>query len=138
MSILNTRGRNFLQDTTCRLFWLSVVVLQPWSLLHAAPGPDLPQPIQLDSGWMLQDAAVVGQGGDIVSSASYQPAGWHGATVPGTVLTSLVNDGVYPDPLYGENNRTNIPDSLCRTTWWYRTVFTPPAVLCWQARLADV
>ena len=127
MSIVNSLGRNFLQDTTCRLFWLSVVVLQPWGLLHAAPGPDLPQPIQLDSGWRLQDASAASQGGEIISSAAYQPAGWHGATVPGTVLTSLVNDGVYPEPLYGLNNE-NIPDSLCRTTWWYRTIFTPPVV----------
>jgi beta-mannosidase len=32
---------------------------------------------------------------------------------------------VYPEPLYGENNRT-IPDSLCRAAYWYRTLFTPP------------
>ena len=42
--------------------------------------------------------------------------------MPGTVLTSLVNDGVYPEPLYGENNReTIIPESLCKTSYWYRT-----------------
>ncbi len=47
--------------------------------------------------------------------------------MPGTVLTSLVNDGVYPEPLYGENNRPDkIPESLCRTDWWYRTTFTVP------------
>ena len=46
--------------------------------------------------------------------------------MPGTVLTSLVNDGVYPEPLYGLHNE-NIPDELCRTTWWYRTSFIPPA-----------
>ena len=48
--------------------------------------------------------------------------GWNAATVPGTVLTSLVNDKVYPEPLYGENNRPDkIPESLCRTSYWYRT-----------------
>ena len=47
--------------------------------------------------------------------------------MPGTVLTSLVNDGVYPEPLYGENNRPDkIPESLCRTSYWYRTQFTVP------------
>ncbi|NBZ95897.1 MAG: glycoside hydrolase family 2 [Proteobacteria bacterium] len=49
------------------------------------------------------------------------------ATVPGTVLTTLVNNKVYPEPLYGENNRPDkIPDTLCRTDWWYRTSFTVP------------
>jgi hypothetical protein len=88
----------------------------------------LPEPVQLTSGWMLQDAAKITQNAEAISSADFQTAGWHRATVPGTVLTSLVNDGVYPEPLYGENNRTNvIPDTLCRTTWWYRTPLVPPA-----------
>ncbi len=47
--------------------------------------------------------------------------------MPGTVLTSLVNAGVYPEPLYGENNRPDkIPDSLARAPYWYRTVFEVP------------
>jgi Exo-beta-D-glucosaminidase Ig-fold domain/Glycosyl hydrolases family 2/Glycosyl hydrolases family 2, TIM barrel domain/Glycosyl hydrolases family 2, sugar binding domain len=38
-----------------------------------------------------------------------------------------VNAGVYPEPLYGENNRPDkIPDSLSRTPYWYRTVFEVP------------
>ena len=62
-----------------------------------------------------------------LSKLSYQPQAWYKATVPGTVLTSLVNDGVYPEPLYGENNRPDkIPETLCRTPYWYRTTFTVP------------
>jgi beta-mannosidase len=53
---------------------------------------------------------------------------WYQATVPGTVLTTLVDNKVYPDPLYGENNRPNIiPDTLANTAYWYRTEFTVPA-----------
>ncbi len=53
---------------------------------------------------------------------------WYKATVPGTVLTTLVDNKIYPDPLYGENNRPNIiPESLCRTSYWYRNEFTVPA-----------
>ena len=49
------------------------------------------------------------------------------ATVPGTVLTSLVNDRVYPEPLYGENSRPEvIPESLVHTSYWYRTVVRVP------------
>ena len=43
------------------------------------------------------------------------------------MLTSLVNDHVYPEPLYGENNRPEIiPESLCHTSYWYRTVIRMP------------
>jgi beta-mannosidase len=53
---------------------------------------------------------------------------WYRATVPGTVLTTLVNNNIYPEPGYGENNRPNIiPESLCRTSYWYRTEFDVPA-----------
>ena len=98
---------------------LFIEVIRP-SHMHSSP-------LQLNSGWQLQDAALAPQSGAELSQPSFKPAGWHPAIVPGTVLTSLVRDGTYPEPLYGENNRPNvIPDTLCRTNWWYRTVFTVP------------
>lgn len=85
-------------------------------------------PVILGANWQLKDAAAVPQAGAEVSSPSYNAAGWYAATVPGTVLTTLVNNHVYPEPLYGENNRPErIPDSLAHTSYWYRTVFDIPA-----------
>jgi hypothetical protein len=87
----------------------------------------LPQPVTLSNGWQLQDAAKVPETGAVVASPKYKPRGWYAATVPGTVLTSLVNNRVYPEPLYGENNRPDkIPDTLSRSPYWYRTVFKLP------------
>ncbi len=87
----------------------------------------LPAPLRLNSGWQLQVAGQVSGSGEQISKADYQPAGWYRARVPGTILTSLVDDQIFPEPLYGENNRPdNIPDSLCRSSYWYRTTFTPP------------
>ena len=54
------------------------------------------------------------------------PPSWLDATVPGTVLTTLVDQGVYPEPTYGLNNMA-IPESLNREDYWYRTEFTPSA-----------
>ena len=86
------------------------------------------RPQELSSGWMLTDAATVKDGGAAISRPGYLAADWKKAVVPGTVLTSLVADGVYPEPLYGENNRPDrIPESLSRATYWYRTEFTAPA-----------
>jgi hypothetical protein len=92
-----------------------------------AASSSLPQPVTISEGWQLQDAAKVPEAGGAIAAANYKPQGWYTATVPGTVLTSLVKDGVYPEPLYGENNRPDkIPDSLSRTPYWYRTVFKVP------------
>ena len=88
---------------------------------------EVPAPVTLSDGWQLQDATKVPDGGVTISSEKYKPSGWYTATIPGTVLTSLVNAGVYPEPLYGENNRpAKIPDSLSRTPFWYRTVVKVP------------
>ena len=68
------------------------------------------------------------QSGEIVATSHFETSGWYAATVPGTVLTSLVNDHIYADPMYGENNRPeSIPESLSRTSYWYRTEVTVPA-----------
>jgi beta-mannosidase len=86
------------------------------------------QPAIPVGNWQLQDAAKVLAEGQSVSAVGYKPVGWYPAVVPGTVLTTLVVNGVYPEPLYGENNRT-IPESLCRTSYWYRTELTVPGSL---------
>ncbi len=86
-----------------------------------------PQPVTLGSGWQLQDVAKVPQPGAQVSAAGFDTNGWYAATVPGTILTTLVNDHVYPEPLYGENERPEIiPESLVHTSYWYRTVVRVP------------
>jgi mannosylglycoprotein endo-beta-mannosidase len=81
---------------------------------------------QTIDGWKMQDAAKVAGEATIISTAGFDPQGWYAATVPGTVLTTLVNNGVYPEPLYGENMRA-IPESLNKTSYWYRTTFSAPA-----------
>src|SRR5882724_3580557 len=97
-------------------------------LAQKASGSSM-EPVAIASGWQLQDSTKVAQAGMEISSASFQPAGWYSATVPGTVLTTLVNNKVYPEPLYGENNRPDkISESLCRTSYWYRTVFNVPKI----------
>lgn len=84
------------------------------------------QDVEMISGWKLQDVAKVSAAGAVVATESFRPEGWYAATVPGTVLTTLVDNKVYPEPLYGENMRP-IPESLNKTSYWYRTTFVVPA-----------
>jgi hypothetical protein len=87
----------------------------------------LPNPVVLAKGWQLQNVSKAPQPGAEIASARFNTRGWFSATVPGTVLTTLVNNHLYPEPLYGENNRPEvIPESLARTSWWYRTVIAIP------------
>ncbi len=76
--------------------------------------------------WSLVEAPKVAQDGAVVSTPTYDARAWYAATVPGTVLTTLVDRGVYPDPDYGLNN-TAIPESLNKQAYWYRSSFETPA-----------
>lgn len=76
-------------------------------------------------GWRLADVADVSDDGAALSRPGYAALEWIPAVVPGTVLTSLVKAGRYPEPLFGLNN-LQIPESLCRTSYWYRTEVDVP------------
>lgn len=77
--------------------------------------------------WRMIEAGRVGADAATVSRPGFDAATWYAATVPGTVLTTLVDRGIYPDPRIGLNNMA-IPESLSRQSYWYRTEFTPSAV----------
>lgn len=78
------------------------------------------------NGWRLAAAPDVVGNGATLSRGGVDTRNWHAATVPGTVLTTLVDRGIYPDPYYGLNNMA-IPESLSRQDYWYRTTINLPA-----------
>ncbi|WP_207435930.1 glycosyl hydrolase 2 galactose-binding domain-containing protein [Sabulibacter ruber] len=80
---------------------------------------------EIANGWEMYEASKVGSSGSAISKPAHNSAAWYNATVPGTVLTTLVEQGIYPDPYFGLNNLV-IPDTLCRQDWWYRTSFRIP------------
>ncbi len=77
------------------------------------------------SGWELTPAPNVTADGAAISQPSFVAKNWWKATVPGTVLTTMVDRGVYPDPDYGLNNLA-IPESLNKQDYWYRNEFKAP------------
>jgi PAS domain-containing protein len=98
----------------------------------AKPVPALPELAPLAparwqvNGWRLAAAPGVTADGAVLSRAGFDASRWYAATVPGTVLTTLIDRGVYPDPTVGLNNLA-IPESLAHQDYWYRTEFTLPA-----------
>jgi Exo-beta-D-glucosaminidase Ig-fold domain/Concanavalin A-like lectin/glucanases superfamily/Glycosyl hydrolases family 2/Glycosyl hydrolases family 2, sugar binding domain/Glycosyl hydrolases family 2, TIM barrel domain len=115
----------------------------PWTLPHAKSASSAPiaEPIAASNGlesrasglwtlgsWRLTPAPGLAVGGAKLSQPEYDDASWYAAVVPGTVLTTLIARGVYPDPNYGLNNLA-IPDSLSRQDYWYRSAFDAPSTL---------
>jgi hypothetical protein len=76
--------------------------------------------------WSLVEAPKISADPTALSTPGYDAKAWYAATVPGTVLTTLVDRGVYPDPDHALNN-TAIPESLNKQDYWYRGEFVAPA-----------
>jgi Exo-beta-D-glucosaminidase Ig-fold domain/Glycosyl hydrolases family 2/Concanavalin A-like lectin/glucanases superfamily/Glycosyl hydrolases family 2, sugar binding domain/Glycosyl hydrolases family 2, TIM barrel domain len=83
-------------------------------------------PRTLRGGWRLSPAPQVKATGDEISQSGFNDKDWLAATVPGTVLTTMVDRGIYPDPDYGLNNMA-IPETLAHQDYWYRVEFKAPA-----------
>jgi hypothetical protein len=80
---------------------------------------------KLNGGWKLAAAPGVKATGDVLSKPGFATRDWFAATVPGTVLTTMIDRGIYPDPDYGLNNMA-IPESLAHQDYWYRVEFKAP------------
>jgi hypothetical protein len=84
-------------------------------------------PWTIRGGWkLIAEPGMKAMGGEI-SKPGFATKDWLAATVPGTVLTTMIDRGVYPDPDYGLNNLA-IPEGLAHQDYWYRVEFkAPPA-----------
>lgn len=81
--------------------------------------------VPLESGWRLTMDDWADADGAGLSKTSVDTSTWLPATVPGTVLGSLVDQGKLPDPVAGLNN-LHIPEALSRHSWWYKRDFALP------------
>ncbi|KAL4637018.1 hypothetical protein ACB092_03G050600 [Castanea dentata] len=84
---------------------------------------------RLDSGWLAARSTEVSLSGTQLTT-THPPSGptapWLNAVVPGTVLATLVENKVVPDPFYGLQNETiiDIADSGREYyTFWFFTTF---------------
>jgi mannosylglycoprotein endo-beta-mannosidase len=86
--------------------------------------------------WKMKKAGEVAARSEDVSTSKVADDDWMPAVVPGTVLHSLVNNRIYPEPYFGLNNKLQsglIPDlndaGRDFYTYWFRTEFDLPGEL---------
>ena len=82
---------------------------------------------ELNTGWVCRKLEQVNVKGEELSKPDHAISSWLTATVPGTVLTTLLDNGMVPDPFYGMNNE-KIPDIYYtgrnEYTYWFVKDFT--------------
>ena len=106
------------------------------------------QSILIRNGWKVKSSLEVGDDGKKLSQPGVDTKSWAVTSVPATVLTALVRNGIYPNPYIGINNM-QIPDisdeynqendrlkyshipgkNPWKKPYWYRTEFDGSATL---------
>lgn len=102
-----------------------------FSLLFLAALNTQAQRYELNSGWLCANIKDANAAGNQISSSNFGLNNWLPATVPGTVLTTLLNNKMVPDPFYGMNNE-KIAD-IYKTgnehyTYWFVKDFDEKAI----------
>jgi exo-1,4-beta-D-glucosaminidase len=129
--------------------YLRLVCLLIYSIILLKCSANKPQEkkiLLLSDNWQLKSSFLIKEDGGEISALNYKPEQWYKTTVPATVLTALVKNGVYPDPRNGldcyripdasdEFNKKNDLEKFSylprkRNPWsdpyWYRTEFKMP------------
>ncbi|PZP50322.1 MAG: glycosyl hydrolase, partial [Pseudopedobacter saltans] len=82
---------------------------------------------ELNTGWVCKNVKEIKDNGTAISKNNYSVKNWMSAVVPGTVLTTLLENKKIPDPFYGMNNN-KIPDIYFTGketyTYWFLKDFT--------------
>ncbi len=84
-----------------------------------------PRSYSLKKNWLIHSSGSVAAGGAAITAPSFRLQNWYNAKVPSTVLGNLIADGVYKDVFRGRNLAA-ISDSIFKSPWWYRAVFSLP------------
>ncbi len=117
-----------------KVVFIFILIGFAWHLVAKQSGnlitlPATGEIVLLNKNWVARQATYVMIDGAVLSSGQQDFRSWMPATVPGTVLTTLLNNGLIPPPHYGLNNEL-IPDIFHTGndfyTYWFINQFTLP------------
>jgi hypothetical protein len=84
------------------------------------------QTFEINQGWKAKRISETGLSGEELTVSYLPDSTWIEATVPGTVLNTLIKNGLAPDPFIGLNNAA-IPDIASAGhdyySFWFHNVF---------------
>ncbi len=96
--------------TILRFFLASLLTFVIYPFEAAQKGTGGESRIDLKENWHMLSSVLVLEDAQKLTSPGFNPQGWYSLKLPSTVLTALVENGVYPDPYVGMNNML-IPDA---------------------------
>ncbi|WP_102407190.1 glycoside hydrolase family 2 protein [Parabacteroides bouchesdurhonensis] len=93
--------------------------------------PEPGKKMLLNNGWIARRANEIKADGNTLSMTAFDKTGWLPARVPGTVLTTMLDNNLFPAPEFGLNNNL-IPDiyevGSDFYTFWFVKEFDTPSI----------
>ncbi len=77
---------------------------------------------QLNMGWEIISSDKIKVDGQEISSPGFKTIDWYLSTVPGTVMNTLMENGLYPEIFVGDNLK-KISREPFEISWWFRKKF---------------
>jgi len=102
--------------------WTAIVLSVSVGQSQTATAQGSDNIVYLKDGWRIQSSAQAPADGAAISARRFDASNWHPATVPTTVLSALVKDGVWTNIYFG-TNLTAIPTAPFKHSWWFRKEF---------------
>lgn len=108
-------------------FFILLIIIASMTMISCVNKKEFPNKVidnrmKITENWELFPNSSPDLKGEKISTTHFQAKDAIHATVPGTVLESHVNQGVYKDVYFGDNI-TRIPVESYQQSWWYRNVF---------------
>ncbi|HSV88310.1 MAG TPA: glycoside hydrolase family 2 TIM barrel-domain containing protein [Bacteroidales bacterium] len=76
----------------------------------------------INEDWQLFSSVALNSDGQQVSQPDFTPPSYYKINIPATVLSGLIQNGLYPD-LYFGGQLEAVDQKIFETPWWYRKTF---------------
>ena len=110
--------QQFIIEIAHRIFFLIPLLLLSFSSIN---GENIPES-RFESDWIIFSSEKTNSTGKEISAPGFKVSESFRTDIPKTVFAALVENGVYKNPLYGEN-LLNISKEPFQVPWWYRKEF---------------
>jgi hypothetical protein len=123
-AILNKYRMIYMRKILC-LIILSLTAFSVKTYSQPIQFPGSGEKTLLNNGWYARRANEIKIDGNVLTSVPFNSAGWLNARVPGTVLTTLLENNYFPAPEFSLNNNL-IPDIYETGNEFYTFWFVRP------------
>lgn len=104
------------------IYLIAIIIMIQLLSSCQSTNPSMIKTMNLKENWTIISSKSISKTGKEISTIDFDKKNWINVTVPTTVLSGLIQAGIYTD-VYYSNNLAKIDKAQFSSSWWYRTEF---------------